>query len=445
MVNRSKMKVPKVATNCRTPQVTTQRGHMTAISKSGTKKFGMLQLPPTSDPSNNAPPHSCHGHILLQNNLRYSWYQRKLNTMRMFHAISNALFQFSFWQMDNTFYIISTSTDKAFQSRAEFVFSSHSGKRFRLGGCDANALAGCMDFAASSGSLSFVDLDEANFDTFHPFHRFKGNEIRLLLYYQPTFLDRFFLSKSTNSSLELDDGISKLKVGRVDCSAHPRLCLLNGPELLPLLPRDYPTNIMYQGDYGHQGDYGQVFAYPVGVKECLWRRHGADALTATCKDEMNHHGRHKVPHSERFQNEGKIIAAIHNILSILMCLVLLCALVLVGWRLLRKCLARCGFANVVAKNSAQMTKQERKQQLEQQIACFYFAAFAFSLAGLFMPGAVMTIGGPIALVALFWLWCVELQAARPSCDCSSKQSREIPTADDMKVSLLPTEETVATV
>lgn len=56
-----------------------------------------------------------------------------------------------------------------------------------LNPCDADALAGCI---SSSADLLFVDLDEASFDSFQSF---AGDQDRLLLFYQPSAIDPYFV------------------------------------------------------------------------------------------------------------------------------------------------------------------------------------------------------------------------------------------------------------
>lgn len=264
-------------------------------------------------------------------------------------------------------------------------------------------------------------------------------------------MDHYF--HSTNeapSTVVLHSGIPPLTIGRIDCIQSPRLCCgvntSDGPILQVVHPQSRPK-LVSQSNQG-----GQVFTYPTGVRECLWRRHGAEVLTSQCSREMNE-GRHEAPNllSSQYVQEGKRISLLWNILIILACFVLLAALVLVGWKLLRKCLARCcriEGLGYVARSSAQMSKEERKQQLEQQITCFYFAAVAFSFTSIMIPPAIMFVAGPVAVAAWLWLWCVEFKGACVgSCNNTPLQATHViaPLQSEMEVALLSDEETTAAV
>ena len=55
-----------------------------------------------------------------------------------------------------------------------------------------------------------------------------------------------------------------------------------------------------------------------------------------------------------------------------------------------------------------MTKAERKAQLEQQRVFFMIAALIAGLVNMYLPMLLLSVGGPIAVVALLWIWKAEL-------------------------------------
>lgn len=299
---------------------------------------------------------------------------------------------------------------------------------YSLGPCDADALAGCV---RSSPSLLFVDLDEASF---YSFQRFSGDQGRLLLYYEPSFLDRYFEAES-DSTASVHPG-KILEVGRVNCYQTPNLCthvdVSNGPSLWILFPRDFCVE---KPIYQEERDEGvRVMTFSAGVKECLWKRYGADALMGACSSDLEL-GRNEVPYKLTFIHEGRKVAVLWNALVFLACLGLLAALCLVGWKLLKRCLARCCRLGQVARSSESMNKQERKEQLEQHVACFYFAAFTLGLINMILPAATMFVAGPVAVGTIVWLWCVEFKCATPQLTGFTQQS-EVQTVDEKQVALM---------
>lgn len=279
-------------------------------------------------------------------------------------------------------------------------------RKYTLGPCDADALAGCVNDAGAGTML--VDLDEASFDSFQ---RFKGNQSRLLLYYEPSFLDRYFVAGTDSNASLSKDGMT-LEIGLVNCNQNPNLCMQkdisNGPSLRVLYPQDVRARASM---YRHKrGDGDRVLSYSAGVKECLWKRYGAGSLTNVCSSDLVN-GQSGVSLNTSFIKEGRKIAWLWNGLVILACLVLLTALCLAGWKLLKRCLARCfGFdLGAVARSSVSMSKQERQKQLEQQLACFHFAALTLCLTNMFLPAVTLLVAGPIAIGTLVWLCCVEFK------------------------------------
>jgi len=322
-----------------------------------------------------------------------------------------------------------------------------------LGPCDADALAGCI---SSSADLVFVDLDEASFDLFQ---RFKQDQGRLLLFYEPSFIDPYFVDKNNSTVTWLvPDNMQTMEVGRVNCRQNPSLCthvdMLNGPTVKVLHPHDFVaatitselynaphhqrhvaatiTSELYNAPH-HQRHEDRIMGYE---RECLWRRFGADALTRTCQNEMRmiNATQTELKDSTYINNlveEGRRIAYLWNALVLSAAFVLLVALGLVGWKLLKRCLIRsCGFQmGRATRSSASMSKEERKAQLRQQVSSFYLAAVLLGLTNMFLPVVTLCIGGPIAVGALVWLWYVEFKCATTWTDCPTQAGA---TTDDEK-------------
>jgi hypothetical protein len=187
------------------------------------------------------------------------------------------------------------------------------------GPCDADVLAGCV----ASSDVHFVDLDPVSYDTYITF---TGNT-RLVLFYQPSFMDKFFLVESSSSTSHLmpnaeDDDtntttrttssslmtrLSSSKtasavvepvVGRVNCLENPSLCSrwiqtsLN-LQLLTVIPWNpqYPNHsqqleidVTPMKDSSFTETETRMKEYGNDASECLWKRFGAGgkALTIRC-------------------------------------------------------------------------------------------------------------------------------------------------------------------
>lgn len=295
--------------------------------------------------------------------------------------------------------------------------------------CDADALAHCM--SDGSENVVFVNLDEASLDSFQQFSEKEDTE-RLLLYYYPSLLDSYFQSNNMDSSTIQNRTI---QIGRVNCHETPNLCgmFVHTPSLHLLIPEPKKSDIP-QIPKGFQ-----PLEYGTGVKECLWKRFGAEMVTSSCESEMKRHGeRYKTGGPiaiEELQQYGARIARCNEILILFTCFLLVVALTLVGWKLLKRCLGRCCGVAMMS-SSVSMTKEERKAQLQQQESCFFFAVIILGLTNVFFPAVIMCIAGPIALGAIVWLVYVEFKCASPCRHLWPRASNDSAPTEDNQVALL---------
>lgn len=261
-------------------------------------------------------------------------------------------------------------------------------------------------------------------------------------------------------------------VGRVNCVENPILCQSSGivddtsssqgggggcslPQLVRIFPWDNagpeeegpapdlvvaPTTTNLTDDDSFTQ---RMKEYGTDASQCLWKRYGAHALNTRCARHLgayhHHHHHHRVDTDEtttdmiddieRLIQQGSRIALIWNTGMILASVVLLVALGLAGWKLLKKCCCCCGSLLSSSKsssssrlfllfqNSISLNKQERKAQLQQQMHGFYIAAMTLGLTNIFMPAVFLLIAGPIAIASLLWLWYSEFQCC--FCCCCS--------------------------
>jgi len=316
--------------------------------------------------------------------------------------------------------------------------------------CDADVLAGCVGEATAV--VSFFDLDEASFDSFR---RFKGEKIRLLLFYSPSIVDRHFVAAggSWNMTwLSNEESMVEPVVGRVDCLQTPTLCddmdPSSGPRVHVAYPRSFDFSKMREM-YFEGAFEKRMKEYGEGVSQCLWTRLGAGALTSGCGFALKQYESTLAMQIDElgdsiaikgFIQDGRRVAFMWNVLVVLACLSLLAALGLAGWKMIRKCLARwCGDQiGIVVRNSASMTREERKAQLRLQIYWFYFAAFTIGCINVVYPAVILMLGGPISVGTLAWLWYAEFKCSSP-CYRRRERSKAVP-PNENQVDLLSDEE-----
>lgn len=304
--------------------------------------------------------------------------------------------------------------------------------------CDADILADCM----TAADFRIVDLDEASYysavresSTTLPNH----HQVRMFLYYEPSTFDSFFPIDKNSTVTWSSSANTTMLLSRVDCLQHPSCCdgvdVSDGPVL-----KERPWQLL-RGEWERKDG---AIEYGAGISQCLWKRFGADSLTTSCKTDMELHQYPSQQHSaetiDAWIQQGHQIAFIWNGIIIMSCLALLIALALVGWKLLRRCLARCGCFTQITRNSATMTKNERKEQLQQQEICFFIASITLGLVNFSFPMVTMFVAGPVAMAALVWLWYFEFKCAIPSCSWTGfqpdEQSYVDPATDEKEAALL---------
>lgn len=295
------------------------------------------------------------------------------------------------------------------------------------GPCGADVLARC------DAGVSFIDLDEVSYGTFTK--RFTGKATRVILYYQPSILDPYFATADTTKSnstgwrRDNDESATEIIVGRVNCYQNPigecrhvdgRLPFMD--VIVPSAPQNFT--------YAHK----LLAKFDTDASNCLWRQYGAGILKPRCHSGVT--SLKRIQQSDEgderthsFIREGERIAFAWNALIVLASLTLLGALCLAVWRyFLKKCLADCRGPfrpTFVARNSASLSKDERKVQLQQQVKCFQFAAVIFGLTNMFLPAVALFVALPVAIAALAWLWFVEFKCATPaSCHRGRRQVGE---------------------
>lgn len=295
--------------------------------------------------------------------------------------------------------------------------------------CDGEVFDKCLS------RTNAVPLNPAN----HlDFTQFSNGPPRLVLFYSTVntndlavhFMDHFTsLGEKNLTMVEFvrSRGTFPHLVGSVNCDTYPSLCRsmfyydgVRTPRFvtssdLPFLVQYFSTsqsNLTGYSDSALKESDDPV--YDSSASACLWQRYGAGMIESSlCRQHMEQKEHEKLPSSHELNNlqRGKVIAGIWNFGLIAIAIILSLMMCAVSWRLCKRCFNRVS----LIKSSINMTKTERKAQLEQQRVFFLSTALVAGLVNMFLPMLMLAIGGPIAVLALMWIWKVELNCCCGVC------------------------------
>lgn len=304
------------------------------------------------------------------------------------------------------------------------------------GPCDTEALAYCI---GDDSSISLVDLDQASLESFR---RFTGDQVRLLLYYYPSFEDTFFRTGDPyEGTTWLNRSGPEILVGRVDCWKSPSLCSnpFNGP---PSLHVSKPMNVslIEERDYSYSNTmFSRMQEYGPSISQCLWTRYGAKALSPSCRAGLNsiyNQYPYNNDHTRSYIYRGERLARLYNWGVTLACCLLIVSLGLTGRKILRKCVDRCHCncdrcrfnwnGPFVFQSTTSMTKEDRRVQLQQQVSLFCITVVALGICNICIPVAVLLIASPVAIGSVAWLYFVEFKGGARNVRATTQN----PIADD---------------
>lgn len=319
----------------------------------------------------------------------------------------------------------------------------HESWYYRPDSCEADVLAGCVgNDVGGDGSITFVDLDQANFYTF--LYRKDDTHGKLLLFHDPPGLipDAVFSSTNASTTWLQNQETSPVQstVGRLNCQTWPNLHFCN--QELPHLVVVPPINATSDGSgttkYLYSGSFAQ---YEKSITNCLWRRFGAEELTRRCQAQIKVVGE---PRCNSCVRTGQAFVLFWN-LGVLMISVVL--LVLVVWLVGRSWIKRRWSASsktlLWIEDSAGLSREGRREQLEQQMTCFFATCFVVALVNMFLPFLCLIVVGPVALLVIIAFWWREVQGRCTAMRVGGRRQRTTATEKGNTIEPSPAEQNAA--